>query len=245
MIDRAAIQAILDQHHIQLSGEPIQHGEQPNHAYFFVSVERDRDNRQVPSNAKLKAVGELFLGSGLTVDFLLTDGATRDAEAGLRATVLHAFGNDVRNVFLTVDGQAAHVWIDPKRQLSDVVQKEISNKATIFLRELDLQLSSLTSMKGENLPSSFAVLRAIRQLAPVDAADLSLYLSEKGFSVPSIDWLNRRLDGVRKAGRIVRLGTGKYVLTLSCIRELGTKKGRHSPDILRLLALAARRTYPA
>lgn len=244
MISRVAIQEILNEHCIQLSGEPVQYGEQPNHIYLFVLIERDRANRQVPSNAKLKAAREAFLAKEVTVDFLLFDAAASDAEAGLRATLLHAFGNYVRNVFLTVERRAASVWIDPKRQFDDVVRKEMSTKAELFLSELDLRLNSLTSLTGENLPGPYAMLRAIRQLAPVDLEGLSTHLKEKGFSIPSVDWVNRRLDALRKSGQVVRLGTGRYVLALSCIRALGTKRNRQSPDISRLLALAVARRYP-
>ena len=243
MIDREAILEILNEHQIQLSGEPVRHAENPNHAYVFISVERDRNDRQTPSNLKLKMVRELFLASGLTVDFLLTDGAARNAEAGLRATLIHAFGNDIRNVFLSIDGLSAHVWVDPKRPLSNDIRKEMTEKATVFLHELDLQLSTLSAMTGENIPSSFAVLRAIRQLAPVSPTELSEYLTGKDFAIPSIDWVNRRLDLLRKAGRILRLGSGQYVLTLKCIRELGTRRDRQSPDVSRILALARRQTY--
>ncbi|MDE3022424.1 MAG: hypothetical protein KGI54_11255 [Pseudomonadota bacterium] len=237
MINPDAIKEILGHYEIQLCGEPILYAEQPDHVYLYIQVNRNSVNRQVPSNASLKAARELLLERGVTVDFLLFDGATRNAEAGLRATLLHAFGADIRNAFLSIDGKSVHVWVDPKRQLTEAIRKDMSQKAKAFLSQLDLQLVSLASVVGENVPGTFVLLRAIRQLSPVDVKILKTHLLEKGFTVPSDDWVMRRLDAIRKTGRVVRLQNGTYVLALRCIRELGTEKNRRSPDVARLLAL--------
>lgn len=237
MIESGLLKTILDSHGVRLSGEPIIYSEQPDHVYLYIHVSRDSSNRQVPSNMSLKALHESLLEHGISADFLIFDSKSQDVEAGLRATLLHSFGGDVRNAFLSIAKNNVRVWIDPKRQLSEATWREISKKATIFLSQLDLELDSIALVTGENLPGALVLLRAIRQLAPVAIPHLRDHLLEKGFSVPSEDWVKRRLDNIRRNGRIVRLQDGSYVLSLRCIRELGTEKNKRSPDITRLLAL--------
>lgn len=243
MVNNDLLQMILNQYQIEISGAPILNAEQPDHIYLYVHVKRNSANRQVPSNTKLHAAKKSFIEQGVTVDFLLFDDSMRDTEAGLRATLLHAFGGDIRNVFLSIDGKIAHVWVDPKRQLNDAIKRDMSQKAIAFLSQLDLELGVLASVVGENLPGTLALLKAVRQVAPVNATELKSYLLGRGFIVPSEDWTMRRLDTIRKAGRLVRLKNGKYVLSLRCIKELGTEKNKRSPDIARLLALNVKSRY--
>lgn len=177
---------------------------------------------------------------GVGVEFLLTDAHAQDVEAGLRATLLHAFGGSVRNVFASVQGPKASIWIEPKHQLAEDELSAIKNRASKFLDEVGVRLEFLTTTVDENLPSVYLCLRVIRQHAPIDPLKLTELLRVRGFVIPSDDWLLRRLDAMRRSGRLVRQDGGRYSLTLAALRDLGTVKGRSSPDISRLLALARR-----
>ena len=222
---------------IPVSGSAIRDSETGNSFHVFVEVGRDSRGRQVPSNGQLEAEKEQLREIGVLVDFVLTDAMMRDAEAGLRATLLHSFGSMVRNSFLAKDGRNAFVWVVPKRQISDAELDEVSAKARILLTEVGLELAHLTLTTGENLPSKTRCLTMLRLVAPVSSGALAAHLRSAGFVVPSDDWMMRRLDGLRKAGQVVRLKSGLYAVTLQTLRGLGTVKGRASPDLSRLLAL--------
>ena len=115
----------LREHGISHSGSVVRDAE-TEHAFFvFVEVVRNEENRQVPSNRKLDEVRQSLSAQGVTVNFLLSNPIARDIEAGLRATLLHAFGNDIRNAFLSVEKDAAVVWLDTKRDLLDQTKKSV------------------------------------------------------------------------------------------------------------------------
>ncbi len=223
---------------IPVSGSAIRNSDTGNSFYVFVEVRRDSRGRQEPSNGQLEVVKGGLRELGVLVDFVLTDAMMRDAEAGLRATLLHSFGAIVRNSFLAKDGRNAFVWVVPKREFSDVELENVSVKARLLLGELGLELAHLTLTTGENLPSKTRCLMMLRLVAPVTSETLALRLRAAGFVVPSEDWMVRRLDSLRKAGQVVRLKSGLYTVTLQTLKGLGTIKSRSSPDLSRLLALA-------
>lgn len=223
---------------IPVSGSAVRDSEDGSSFHIFVGIRRDARGRQEPSNRQLEVARNELVTLGVKVDFILTDAMMRDAEAGLRATLLHSFGTAIRNSFLTRQGRDAFVWVVPKRQLAESELSEVSAKARVLLRELGLELRHLTPTTGENLPSKTRCLTMLRLLAPVGPEVLAARLRMAGFVVPSDDWMVRRLDALRKAGQVVRLKSGAYAVTLLALRGLGTVKGRESPDLSRLLALA-------
>jgi len=207
--------------------------------YVRVPVTRDRNNLQHPSNRRLSDFKAKLAAEGQRVEFLLHDASGLDLEIGVRATLLYAFPNELRNVFLSVDGSKARVWVEPKRALNDEDVKRIQQKAGDYLEVLGIQLQKLVATSDENLPSNFACLRVLRQVAPASFGELMAELA-KSFTVPSEDWLKRRLDALRRTGKVVWIANGSYACSLEALRGLGSARGRDSPDIRRLLALARR-----
>lgn len=238
MTKKDDIVQLLAEHGITIAGSLIQDTHPDGRYFVVVPVTRDGDNKQVPSNRALVAARDALAVGGQAVEFLLTDLQSQDVEAGLRATLMHSFGADIRNVFMSTSANGVHVWYEPKRVLEDSVKKLIADKARAFLRQLDLTLSSLVSTVGERLPSTLPLLRAIRQTAPARLEAVEAKLVADGFVVPSTDWLTRRMDALRRGQKVLRSEAGLYSLSLSSIRALGTRKDRNSPDISRLLALA-------
>ncbi|WP_336684309.1 hypothetical protein [Stenotrophomonas maltophilia] len=241
MIELEALSDFLSERLVPVIGAIARDSSPAGAYYVFVEVQRDARGRQEPSNAYLAEVRQSLAALDTPVDFILVDGATRDAEAGLRATLLHSCGSFLRNSFLAVDGVSAVVWVVPKRVLTDEELTQVSDKASVFLESVGITLRHLASTSGENLPSKTKCLAALRQIAPATVASLADSLRYQNFVVPSHDWMSRRLDALRKSGMVVRLRTGGYVLSLQALRALGTIKGRGSPDVARLLALARSR----
>jgi hypothetical protein len=226
---------------IPVSGSVIRGADGDNHYFVFIDVQRDARGRQIPTRAKLEAAKELLREKGDLIDFLLRDAATHDIEAGLRATLLHSFGELLRNSFVSSWAKDAFVWVVPKKQLTDPEFDEIERKARIFLENVGLRLAQIARTWGENLPSKTKCVAMLRQVSPVSSAELARFLREADFVVPSDDWMTRRLDALRKAGLVVRMKSGRYALTLRALKSLGTVKGPLSPDLSRLLALAGKR----
>lgn len=225
---------------IQVDGSIIKDIDSPNRYFVHVAISRTEDNKQEPSNKKLNEALQLLAEKGIEIEFLLRDSQGQDIEAGLRATLLHGFSNHIRNAFMSSTDATAHVWLETKQTLDDPTNAEIRRKVSTYLEGFEIELGSIATTTEDTLPSALACLRAIRHAAPITLADLKVDLEKRGFTVPSLDWLKRKLEVLRKADKVVWVTGGKYALTMTSIRNLGTVKGAASPDIHRLLALARR-----
>lgn len=223
---------------LAVGGSPIPDPANESRYFVFVVTSLDAAGRLQPSRSTLNEVAALLAQQGLIVEFLLTDNQSKDIEAGVRATLLHSFPNDVRNVFLTVDRNFANVWIDAKRALDQPQRDAMKERIEVFLRELELSLGAVCTLGEENTPGKVAILNAIRVSAPSSPPEIASQLQRRDFVIPSNEWLTRRLDALRRSNEIVRLHDGTYGLTASALRALGTSQQGRSPDVSRLLALA-------
>lgn len=240
MTDPENVLALLHRMRIPVIGSVVENTIFPGNLFVHVAVTYGPNNKRIPSGRRLNEARHALRKQGITIEFIVTDSQIQDIEAGLRATVLHAFGEDIRSVFMSVTGVKADVWLEPKRKLNESVRDTVREKLATYLNEFNIELRSLAMTTDENLPSNLAILRAARHLAPVDINDLMSELLSREFIVPSLDWLRRRLDALRRKGQILWLEGDQYALTLASIRGLGTTKMRGSPDIARLLVLARR-----
>lgn len=235
-----AISEILLKQNIKISGEVVADRDVDGNFLVRVPVKRNAENKQTPSHVRLEEARKELESSGFNVSFLLTDELKNDIEAGLRATLLHQEGERIRNVFMSSTAGAPHVWIEAKRELSDDIFNSIKKSTLRYLIEFNINPKSITTTSGYKFPSILVCTRCVRKHAPVDVSGVSSALSAEGFTIPSEDWLKRRLDTMRKDGIIIWVSGNKYCLPMTSIRKLGTSKTRMSPDVSRLLALARR-----
>lgn len=241
MYNAEELQQFLRGEGIPVAGSVVRNSDGKDFYYIFVEIKKNARGHQEPANTALNAVKAAMAEKGVGVEFILTDGAMRDAEAGLRATLLHSFGRSLRNSFLSPSAKEASVWVVPKHKLSDEERSQIEEKARVFLKEVGLTLRHITTTTEENLPTKTRILTVLRQAAPVASPQLAELLRGMEFVIPSDDWMTRQLDGLRKAGMVVRMKSGLYAVTAQGLKGLGTVKGRSSPDVSRLLALASKR----
>ena len=235
------VRALVADSGIPLTGSIIKDARPGNHYFAIVPVTRGHDGRQEPTARRLEEARLLLGSQGYQVDFVLNEQQTVDIEGGLRAALTAAYGDSAISVAIAFQGKKAKVWVE----MADAIMSEatvaaVREKIEVYfasfaVAELAIQISSQA-----NLPSIVVCLRIIRKLAPVDSDSLGTAIQAAGFNVPSPEWLSRRLDAMRKSGRLVRLHNGTYTLTANALQKLGTTKGRTSPDVTRMLALARR-----
>ncbi|TXH57794.1 MAG: hypothetical protein E6Q97_03760 [Desulfurellales bacterium] len=240
MATEEQVQEALRREELEPLGRIVLSKDEPETAFVTIAVARDASGKQQPSNASLHLTAKRLRLQGINVQFLLRYEQAEEIESGLRATVLHSHIDHVRNVFVSLSANEARIWIEPKHALSAETIREIEDRSQTFLALFDVQLTEILLTSEELLPSKLAILTTIRQLAPAPMTAIAAELLKRGLTVPSDDWLKRKLDLMRKDKDIVRLESGKYVLTRYTLHRLGTAKSFRSPDIARLLALARR-----
>lgn len=233
-------------YHLESSGvavsaiinRPIEEGG----GYFaYVNSARGIDGSLHPSKQKISTLEKELSDKGLPVSFILTDNYLLDIESGLRATLLANHSDMIRNVFLSLEGDKARVWIEPKADIRSAIPL-LSGTAQAFLELSKVKLQSIILTVDDFLPANFAIISVLRTISPASLKQLSSALVAKNFSIPSDDWVRRKLESLRKKNLVVWIkGDGDmphtYTLTLKGLKALGTKKNRSSPDITRVLAI--------
>ena len=240
MINVDEIKEILIAEKMPFTGTIIQGDTSSNHFFVFIAVTRDSDNKQVPSNKRIQQLKEKLLVEGAVIDFLLQDSQSNDIEVGLRATLLHAFGDSVRNSFLSISGNEAKIWIEAKRVLDQTIFSSIKKQADQYLSAFGIQNTVIWSNSETNLPTLLVCLRAIRLHSPINVEDLKKELINAKYDIPSIAWLNKKLDLLRKDGKIIRKENKSFAITYLGLSVFAAEKGRSSQDIKRILALSKR-----
>lgn len=138
----------------------------------------------------------------------------------------------------------ADVWVgfsqpDSVTEASKVEIKEIVEE---YLKLTDVNEYTVHWGLGElSLPTTVAILRAIKIAAPAELKDIENNLSQNGFSWPSKTWLKNKLDLFRKKGLLLRQQNESYVLPQETLSKIPHGNFRTSSDIERALALGRRK----
>jgi hypothetical protein len=231
---------VLDKKKIELAGEVIFNPSILNGIFLPLILSRDSSGKPRPSHKDLFSLKNELSSIGFSADFLLIDKEAKTIEDGLRASFISSFPDAVRNVFVTVEEGIAHIWIDNKRHFTSDESEHIAEFAEIYANNFNIRTNKIYIISDESLPTNTELLNILRKRSPANCDALRDALIAFKFAVPSTDWINRKLDVLRKAGMIVRRADRTYVLTYAALHSLGTSKNRYSPDVGRLLALARR-----
>lgn len=240
MLNLRNIENLLVSHNLALSGPLAKHDGDSKSVYAFIDISRNKDGHQKPSNLQLKKIRDELAAQGVEINYILNDISDHDLASGLRATLLNAFPDHIRNAFLQIDKRSGLVWIVPKVSGIREILEQITLRVKTYLENADIALEEVRLTVDENLPTRTAILSELRIAAPATVEVLIERLTAKGFTEPPKDYVNRHLDALRKSKQVVRRKDGNYCLTARALKILGTVKRRSSPDITRLLDLAHR-----
>jgi hypothetical protein len=139
-----------------------------------------------------------------------------------------------------VEDGVAQVWVEQKKELTAEDRSVLAEHIQVHAELFALRGAKLHLMSESSVATPTEVLRVIRKLAPATCESVCKELESRGFSVPSLQWVNHRFDLLRKQGFVVRMEERRYALTREALHRLGTVKSKSSPDVSRLLALARR-----
>lgn len=166
-------------------------------------------------------------------------------EQGVRALLMAKHQGVIDDVVMSfLESTLVVAWIvfgeSPKGELGTQVLEE----AKELLDNVGVSRAELHLIHPANpQPSTLAILRSLKRLAPVNQHDLVEDLQRRGMSCPSSRWLAAKLDAARKRGWLVRGEDGRYALTADGLKVVPHPRSRASSDIERVLSLARRRAW--
>ncbi|MBO9380116.1 hypothetical protein GG804_25440 [Sphingomonas histidinilytica] len=233
-----SISAIVLSHGVKLAGEVVLNPSIQNGVILSVAIERSPSGRQLPTHKQLADIKSSLSNIDVYADFILIDSSLKMMEEGLRASLIASFPEIIRNSFLNIIEGIAHVWIDTKREIDANDHRRVNEHVAVYVDLFNVRGKQVHFLSSENIATNTEILSIIRRYSPVSCERLQEALISRGFAVPSLDWINRRFDALRKAGLLIRLPDRNYALTSEALHRLGTTKNRNSPDLGRLLALA-------
>ena len=135
------------------------------------------------------------------------------------------------NLFLFLDGETENLEsaIDTLEAIVGTLAQKMGLKLVSFEHTIGLD-KKITNTN---------CLATIRRNSPVKLNQLIKIYQEKEFPDINEDTVSNVTDRLRKAGLIVRSKNGSFFVTSKGFDRLGSKLGADSPDVIRLLALAA------
>ena len=222
---------------LQIVGQIVR-GENPADIYVQIQSSVKADGAKSPSRTQLAVLVRQFQVMGLELHPLLVNADREKFEELLRATLFFAFPDQLRNIFCSITSMRVSVWVEPKQPLSPALRASISKAAQKFCESQEFELEQFVAAGEAETPGKTAILAALRQIAPATLKDLRRTLDARNFTVPSEDWLSRKMDTYRKAHDVVFTLDKRYALTADTLKAIGTSKiGKKSLDVSRLLAL--------
>jgi hypothetical protein len=240
MIDESTVLNSIIDWNIKLSYPLLRDQSDQDRFIAFIDVKYDQDGIRRPSEKYVSELKRYFLTIGVYIDFISAKNGAVSIEEKLRFILINNHGDLIRNSFLSIDKNSANVWVVPKRDLSPFERDTVRNISIEFLKQESLTLSGFEFSGESNLISKTGCISLIRKFAPISQENLRIKIEERGFVVPSDNWLSRMLDNIRRSSFVMRKGDGTYVLTLAGLRAGGTVKTPRSPDVQRMLELGRR-----
>jgi hypothetical protein len=241
MTEEKRLAAMIESKDVVLTG-PIILDHSDNTQYLaFIQSSEDKNRKRIPSNFLLSnLIAEANL-SGISLKFIRVENNENNLDASLKIILLgKKYNSIVRNSFAVLVNNKANIWIEPKINLSENQKESILSEIDKFLDLFEIKKDQISFTNLENIPSSTAILKNLRIIAPCKIGVINARLKEKNFFVPNDIWLNHALDKLRKSGHLVRRKDGCYFLSIATLNSLGTEKSGQSPDIIRMLALPKR-----
>ncbi len=180
----------------------------------------------------------------LDVDWIITQD---DRVAALEAALLAALEARFPVTFTTVSVSALQlspvwVWFETTPGADNRPSEEVLNKmAAHIFGAFELEPPVALYVDSSDLPTSPMILRRLKTNSPTTSESLAERLRKDRVMIPNLEWLQTKLDTLRRKGLIARAEDGTYAMTEEGLRIVPHGRSRSSSDIERALALSRKR----
>jgi hypothetical protein len=181
---------------------------------------------------------------GISVDFLISKGSVHeDMEAGLNALLKMRYPEVIQNCFTSFSGgDSLEVWLERDTASTQPPLDNLESVIQDYLKVFKVKLGGIRWVDSEEqLPSTAAILRELKTAAPALPVELVQSLKARDFQIPSVSWLESKLDSIRRRQYAIRREDGRYVLTEGGLNIVPHGKGPQGSDVARALALGRKK----
>ncbi len=174
----------------------------------------------------------------IEIVFLQSEGHF-EMENGIFQLLNQQFPNQVKSFYISFkDGKTIDAWIEVEEQ-----ERNLRKKITSYLESIlfpKMKLGVVQWFGIYDLPSTIAILRAIKIIQPVNIDELveRLRESHKGLNEK---WLRNKLDHLRRDGYLRWSKPGNFTLTGKSLPLIPAGRQKSSSDIERALELGRRK----
>lgn len=220
----------------------------PSDETVMLYVSQDRISSKVHSGlASLRQLNNLK--KDITQKFsrnaeviLFQNDAQKELESGFYRILNRKFDGQIISLYISFQEKSIVDGFIEVANLSEHLQIEITKHFTLVLKNAELQLGFLYWLDSPvDFPTVVALLRVIKVLQPVSIKELSVEIQKK-YILVSDEWLNHKLDLLRKKGFVLRQKINNtYVLSGEALSAIPAGARRNSSDIERALALGRKK----
>lgn len=168
-----------------------------------------------------------------------TDQQQQKLETGLQTILEQRFADYIGRIeFFWHTANEVTISVEEKKSLSGDQRESVNHTINSYLDLAEKSVGHVHLERSEpREPSLPAILRAVKTIAPATIDEIIDHLENHDWHVRSSEWLNARIDLLRKKGLVLRKQDGGYVLSQEGLSTVPHGTSRSSSDVERALAL--------
>lgn len=238
MLSAAEVLHELEEKGLRPVGLPVENPDKPNSYLIFLRRTYDKDGNAVPSKRKMDIAIKRLVDRGVAVNVAILDEKASDLDKAVAALLATKFPDSVQSSVVSLENNEGLISINLSDGVEDPDITAMEQAVTEFLGLHGFAMLSFIFSTPRPTATVTAFIGMLRKHAPVSLEELGQRLVDAGFEQPTDAWMNRAFDRWRKKGVLFRRPDGRFILTSAGLKQVGTKRGRTSPDVTRALAAA-------
>ncbi len=238
MLSAAEVLQELEGKGLRPVGLPIVNPDKPNSYLIFLKRTYDKDGNAVPSKRKMDIAIKHMVDRGVVVNVALLDEKASDLDKAVAALLAAEFPASIQSSVVSLENSEGLISINLSEGVEDSDITAMEQAVTEFLGLHGIVKLNFIFSTPRPTATVTAFISMLRKHAPVSLEELGQRLVDGGFEQPTEAWMNRAFDRWRKKGVLFRRPDGRFILTSAGLKQVGTKRGRTSPDVTRALAAA-------
>ena len=175
------IEALLREFGLSVLGRVIPSSSEDKRIFAFIRSTKDKRGRKRPGPRELFWIAKQAQQLGLQLTPIVIDEEHKSIDKLVRNMLFRKFPNRILNSILSLEGRKSSLWLDANDQLTADDLQSVKLQVGEVLGDLEIELAAVYVTNTDNLPTSTAVLRVLRIIAPSSVEKLRIALERREF----------------------------------------------------------------